>query len=306
MTAQSIQGHSDVAHANLPAGAADEQGAGVKLVARFQPWRWIIGLLIVVCLGLVINSFANNKAFEWPVVGEYFFNPVIMRGLWLTLWLTFVVTVTSLVLGTVVATMRMSDNRFLSGLAWLYVWVFRSVPLLVQLLFWFNIAYLYPRLTVGIPFGPTLFSSGMNELITPITAAFIGLSLHEIAYASEFIRGGILSVEHGQREAGDALGLSRTRIFMRIVLPQAMRSIIPAAGNLLIMTLKSTSIVSVIATPDLLYSAQFIYDKNYKVLPLLMVATIWYAIVTSILSAIQHYVESYFARGTRKRMTAEV
>lgn len=305
MTARSLANLHRIGADGSAVSKPGDQVPKIKLVPRPRRWRWITGLLIVGCFGLLINSFASNQAFEWPVVGEYFFNPIIMRGLWLTLWLTSMVTITSLVFGTLIATMRLSDNPFLSGTAWIYVWVFRSVPLLVLLLFWFNIAYLYPELIISIPFGPTLFESGMNDLITPVTAAFIALSLHEVAYASEFIRGGVLSVDQGQHEAGDALGLGRIRIFLRIVLPQAMRSIIPAAGNLLIMTLKSTSIVSVIATPDLLYAAQFIYQKNYKVLPLLMVATIWYAIVISILSVIQHHIEAYFARGTRTRATAE-
>jgi polar amino acid transport system permease protein len=181
--------------------------------------------------------------------------------------------------------MRLSGNPVLVGVGWGDVWLFRSVPLLVQLLFWFNIGALYPAL------------SGSTAVIGPMTAVIIGLVLHEAAYAAEVVRGGIVSVEAGQVEAGLALGMGRGRILRRIVLPQAMRSIVPGAGNLLIGTLKGTSIVSVLAVQDLLHSVQLIYNRNYLVIPLLLVATLWYVVVTSLLSIGQHYVERYYSRG---------
>jgi polar amino acid transport system permease protein len=205
-----------------------------------------------------------------------------------------------MVFGTILATFRLSKNPVLSLLAWIYIWVFRSVPLLVQLLLWFNIAYLYPVLKIGIPFGPTLLEGQSNQLISATTAAFLGLTLHETAYAAEIVRGGILGVDHGQTEAGDALGLSRYRILRRVILPQAMRSIVPAAGNLLIGTLKGTAIVSVIAVDELLYAAQFIYNRTFEIVPLLFVATIWYMVMTSILSVGQYFLERYYGRGATR------
>lgn len=191
-------------------------------------------------------------------------------------------------LGTLLAVLRLSGNRVLQAVSWGYVWLFRSTPILVQLLFWFNIGALYPEI-LGVR---------TVNLLGPVTVAVIGLTLHEAAYAAEVVRGGILSVERGQIEAAQSLGLGPWRRLRRIVLPQAMRSIVPPAGNMLIGTLKGTSIVSIIAVQDLLYSVQLVYHRTYQVIPLLLVATIWYAVVTSLLSIGQHYIERHYARGT--------
>jgi polar amino acid transport system permease protein len=205
-------------------------------------------------------------------------------------------------LGTVLAVMRLSGNPVLRTLSWGYVWIFRSTPLLVQLLFWFNIGALYPTLGLGIPFGPEFVTVKTVNLLGPTLTAVIGLTLHETAYAAEVVRGGILSVDAGQTEAAQALGLSRRRTLRRVVVPQAMRSIVPTAGNMLIGTLKGTSIVSVLAVHDLLYSVQLVYNQTYQVIPLLMVATLWYAAVTSVLGAGQYYVERYYARGDSRAL----
>ncbi|MFI0369327.1 amino acid ABC transporter permease [Actinomadura sp. 1N219] len=286
--------------AKEPGAAGTRAGENAVLIGRRHPWRWVSGALAVVVAGAVLKSILTNEALEWDVVREFFLDGGIRKGLWTTIWLTLAVTGVGLLLGTFIAAMRMSKNPVLSGLAWLYIWIFRSVPLLVQLLLWFNIAYLYPTISLSVPFGPALFSGASNELISPLMAAFLGLTLHEAAYAAEIVRGGILSVDQGQTEAGDALGLSRVRIFRRIVLPQAMRSIVPAAGNMLIGTLKGTSIVSVIAVTELLYSAQFIYNRTFQVVPLLVVATLWYIIMTTILSFLQYFVERYYGRGATR------
>lgn len=274
------------------------------IVGRNHPLRTLAAILALLLVAWVINVLLRNPAFEWSVVVTYFFHPNIMRGLVTTLWLTAAVTALSIVLGTAVAAMRLSSNYILQTGAWGYVWIFRSTPLLVQLLFWFNIGYLFPTISVGLPFGPVFYEINSRDLISPLSAALLGLTLHVTSYASEIIRGGISSVPAGQIEAAQVLGISSRRIFMRIVLPQSMRSIIPSIGNLLIDTLKSTSIISVLAVPDLLYSAQLIYNKNYKVVPLLMVATLWYVIITTILSVIQYRVEKYFARGAARQAVA--
>ncbi|MFD1149182.1 amino acid ABC transporter permease [Saccharothrix hoggarensis] len=262
-----------------------ESPAVPRIVPLRRPGRWVSAAVVLAALGVLLWSMATNEQFQWAVVARYFTAEAVLRGLGLTLWLTAATLVLGFLLGGLLAVMRLSGNPVLVGVSWGYVWLFRSVPLLVQLLFWFNIGALYPAL------------SGSTAVIGPLTAVIIGLVLHEAAYAAEVVRGGILSVEAGQVEAGLALGMRRSRVLRRIVLPQAMRSIVPGAGNLLIGTLKGTSIVSVLAVQDLLYSVQLIYNRNYLIIPLLLVATIWYVIVTSLLSAAQYWVERYYSRG---------
>jgi polar amino acid transport system permease protein len=196
--------------------------------------------------------------------------------------------------------MRLSANPVLRSLSFGYVWLVRSVPPLVQLLFWYEIASLYPQLSLGIPFGHEFVTVRTAHLFTGILAAFVGLTVDIAAFSAEIVRGGILSVERGQSEAAEALGLGRGRIFRRIVLPQAMPAIVPATGNLLIGLLKATSIVSVIAVQDLLYSVQLIYQQNFLIMPLLMVATLWYIILTTLLSIGQYFIERHYARGKRR------
>jgi polar amino acid transport system permease protein len=264
--------------------------------------RRTVAVLLLALLGLTVHSLANNKAVQWDVVASWFTSESVLRGLYTTLWLTAVCTALGFVIGTVLAVLRLSGNPVLSSLAWGYIWIFRSTPLLVQLLFWFNIGALYPKLSIGIPFGPEFASADARNLISSTTAAIIGLTLHEAAYAAEIVRGGVLSVDAGQTEAAQALGLSKARILRRVVLPQAMRAIVPPAGNMLIGTLKGTSIVSVVAVGDLLYSVQLVYNRTYEVIPLLMVASIWYVIVTSVLTVGQFYVERYYARGAARKL----
>ncbi|MFF9067690.1 amino acid ABC transporter permease [Streptomyces sp. NPDC014891] len=259
-----------------------------RIVPTRRAGQWAAAGLVLVLLALGLVSVVRNKAFQWDVVAEYFTSTSVLRGLGLTLWLTALVMVLGFVLGTLLAVLRLSDNPVLRAVSWGYVWFFRSTPILVQLLFWFNIGALYPQI-LGV--------STVN-LLGPVSVAVIGLTLHEAAYAAEVVRGGILSVDRGQLEAAQSLGLGRWRRLSRIVLPQAMRAIVPPAGNMLIGTLKGTSIVSVIAVQDLLYSTQLIYHRTYEVIPLLLVATLWYVAVTSVLSLGQHYVERHYARGT--------
>jgi polar amino acid transport system permease protein len=262
----------------------------VRIVPQRRYGQWLAAAVVLVLLGFAVESVLRNDAFQWDVVGDYFTSAAVLRGLWLTLWLTAVVMVLGFALGTLLAAARLSANPVLRAVSWGYVWLFRSIPILVQLLLWFNIGALYPRI-LGVR---------TVDLLGPVAVAVIGLTLHEAAYAAEVVRGGILSVGAGQIEAAQALGLSRWRRWWRIVLPQAMRSIVPPAGNLLIGTLKGTSIVSVIAVQDLLYSTQLVYHQTYQVIPLLMVATVWYTVVTSVLGVGQAYVEKRFARGTER------
>ncbi|MFE3073934.1 amino acid ABC transporter permease [Streptomyces sp. NPDC059247] len=264
----------------------DEPAPRIVPARRAGQWTAAGAVLVLLALGLV--SVIGNRAFQWDVVADYFTSASVLRGLGLTLWLTALVMALGFALGTLLAVLRLSANPVLRAVSWGYVWFFRSTPILVQLLFWFNIGALYPQI-LGV--------STVN-LLGPVSVAVIGLTLHEAAYAAEVVRGGILSVDRGQIEAAQSLGLGRWRRLGRIVLPQAMPAIVPPAGNMLIGTLKGTSIVSVIAVQDLLYSTQLIYHRTYEVVPLLLVATLWYVAVTSVLGIGQHYVEKRYARGT--------
>ncbi|MFI5681467.1 amino acid ABC transporter permease [Streptomyces cellulosae] len=267
-----------------------ERADSLTIVPQRRLGQWTAAVAVLALLALAVTSVLRNEAFQWDVVADYFTSDAVLRGLWLTLWLTAVVMVLGFVLGTLLAAARLSANPVLRSVSWGYVWLFRSIPILVQLLLWFNIGALYPQI-LGVK---------TVDLLGPVTVAIIGLTLHEAAYAAEVVRGGILSVDRGQIEAAQALGLSRWRRWRRIVLPQAMRSIVPPAGNMLIGTLKGTSIVSVIAVQDLLYSVQLVYHRTYQVIPLLMVATVWYTVVTSVLSLGQYYVEKHYARGSER------
>ncbi|HLL34920.1 MAG TPA: amino acid ABC transporter permease, partial [Streptomyces sp.] len=271
-----------------------------RIVPRRHVGRRLAAVAALLAFAMVVNSVVRNDAFQWEVVGRYFTTGAVLDGLLLTLWLTGAVMVLGFALGIPLAVARLSANPVLRTLSWGYVWVFRSTPLLVQLLFWFNIGALYPTLGLGIPFGPQFVTVQTVNLLGPTLTAVVGLTLHEAAYAAEVVRGGILSVDPGQSEAAQALGLGRWHTLRRIVVPQAMRSIVPTAGNMLIGTLKGTSIVSVLAVHDLLYSVQLVYNQTYQVIPLLMVATLWYVAVTTVLGAAQFHVERHYARGTAR------
>jgi polar amino acid transport system permease protein len=279
---------------------SDADLLAAKLVPLRRPGRWLTAALVLVLLAMLVHTVLTNPRFQWDVVGRYFTTAAVLHGLWLTVWLTAAVMVCGYVLGTGLAVLRLSGNPILRSVSFGYVWLVRSVPPLVQLLFWYELASLYPRLSLGIPFGHEFVTVRTAHLFTGLLAAFVGLTLDVAAFSAEIIRGGILSVDPGQAEAAAALGMRPGRIFRRVVLPQAMPAIIPASGNLLIGMLKATSIVSVIAVQDLLYSVQLIYNQNFLVIPLLLVATAWYVILTTVLSIGQHYVERHYGRGTSR------
>jgi len=264
---------------------------------RMHPWRVVTGVLLALVTVQIVVFFATNERFDWPVVAEYLFNPSVLMGLGMSIMLTVIGMVLGSILGTALAAGQLSDFAPLRWACIVFVGVFRGVPPLVQLIFWYNLAYLLPRITVGVPFGPELFSWSTNDLITPLTAAIIGLSLHEAAYMAEIVRAGILSVDQGQRDAAAAMGFSRWHSFTRVVLPQAMRVIIPPTGSQVIALLKGTSLVSVIAMGDLLHSVQVIYNRTYEVVPMLIVAVIWYLVVVTALTLVQRRVERHFSKG---------
>ncbi|MFC8452398.1 amino acid ABC transporter permease [Kitasatospora sp. NPDC057223] len=283
-----------------PADHLPDPLTDAPIVARRRPGQLVSAAFALLLLAMAVNSVVRNKAFQWDVVADYFTSTSVIDGLLLTLWLTGATLSLGFVLGTVLATMRLSANPVLRTIGWGYIWLFRSTPPLVQLLFFFNIGALYPTLGLGIPFGPEFVTFKTVNLLGPTLTAVIGLTLLEAAYAAEVVRGGILSVDRGQLEAAQALGLGRGRVLRRIIIPQAMRSIVPTAGNMLISALKGTSIVSVLAVSDLLYSVQLVYNQTYQVIPMLLVATIWYLVVTTVLSVGQYYIERHYARGATR------
>jgi polar amino acid transport system permease protein len=276
----------------------------VKVVPARHWWRWVLSALVAFVVAQFLWSLVTNDRYEWNVFAEYFFSESIFRSLGVTLGLTVVSVVGGFILGAVLANFRLSKSPLLSGSAYTYIWFFRSVPLLVQILVWYNLGYLYPSLGLGTPFTTDfwLVSFSTTTLITAFAAASIGLTLHQAAYFAEIIRGGILSVDQGQLEASAALGLPRRVRFFRIVLPQAARAILPNFFNEVIGLVKGTSVVFVVALPELFYTVQVIYNRNQRVIPLLLVAVVWYAIITTVLSIVQFYVERYYAKGAHREL----
>lgn len=269
------------------------------IVPRPRPWRWVGSVAVALVAVAVVSSFLTNPNYRWDVVAGYLFDPRILRGLGTTMTLTAIGMTVAAVLGLALAVMRLSESRLVRGTAGAYVWVFRGTPVLVQLILWYNLAILVPTISIGIPFGPTLWSADTNDLITPWTAAILGLALNEAAYLGEIIRSGIISVDRGQTEAANALGMGKVHTFRRIVLPQALRVIVPPAFNEAIGLLKYSSVVSVIALPELLYSGQLIYARTYETIPVLLVVCIWYLAVVSVLTALESRLEARLGAGFR-------
>lgn len=264
-----------------------------------HPARSIAAVLAVVVAGGMAWSLAENPNLHWSVIGHYLFAGLVFRGLWTTVWLTVAAMAIGVGGGMVLAVMRLSQNPVLVAVAATVVWAFRGTPLLVQIIFWGYLGALYPNVMLGIPFTHVAFySQPTSSLITGSVAALLALGLNEMAYASEIVRAGILAVDHGQTEAAYSLGMSPTQTTRRIVLPQAMRVIVPPMGNETITMLKSTALVSVISGHDLLTNLQNVYSQNFQVVPLLVVASIWYLALTSVLSVPQSWLERRYARGS--------
>jgi len=278
-------------HPSEMTGAQASSGDKVTIAPRRHPWRWVGGALIAFILFRIASSMVSNENFGWDIVAEYLFSPVVLSGLGLTIWLTVVAMTLGIVLGLVLAVMALSTNPMARYPANVYLWLFRGTPVLVQLIFWYNLAALYPAIQLGLPFGQVLAEYSTNALITPYTAALLGLSLNEAAYMAEITRAGISSIDRGQEEAAKSLGMVRLLTLRRIILPQALRVIIPPTGNQVIGMLKMTSLVSVISLYDLLYSVQGVSARTFQVIPMLIVACVWYLFMTSVLSLGQKYIE---------------
>jgi polar amino acid transport system permease protein len=278
----------------------------IKAVPVRRPGRWVAAAIVLLIAVAVVRSVISNPRFQWHVVGQYLFDSRILHGVLVTIELTVIAMVIGIVLGIVLAVMRLSPNPLVSGASWLYIYVFRGTPLLVQLLFWEFISALYPKVALGIPFGPSFIHVNANTLITPFAAAILGLALNEGAYMAEIVRAGIISVDEGQTEAALSIGMSRIQTMRRIVLPQAMRVIVPPTGNETISMLKNTALVSVIGYAELLFEAQQIYAATYQTIPLLIVASIWYLAMTSVLYVGQHFIERHFGRGFSRDRRGEM
>ncbi|WP_248310248.1 amino acid ABC transporter permease [Bosea sp. 117] len=281
-------------------GARAERDPGTTtdiIVPARHPGRWLAAAVIIVLCASFAHSVASNPGYQWNVVWQYLTYHTVLMGLGWTLALTASSMFIGIGLGIVAALMRQSSNPILSVVAAAYIWLFRGAPLMVQLIFWYNLAALYPTIDIGLPFLPPLVSLSTNEVITPLVAALLGLGLNEGAYMAEIVRSGLLSVDSGQREAAQSLGMSPAYTLRRIILPQALRVIVPPTGNEVIGMLKATSLVSILAFSDLLYSVQGIYGRTFQTIPLLIVATIWYLVASTLLSLVQQYLERRYGRG---------
>ncbi|WP_432038494.1 amino acid ABC transporter permease [Streptomyces cucumeris] len=265
-----------------------------------RPGRTFAAVLATLCAAGIAWSFATNPNVEWHTVGAYLFAQLTVQGVWVTFYLTVVSMLIGVAGGTLIAVMALSDNYVLRTIATSYTALFRGTPVLVQIIFWGFIGAFFPNVTIGIPFTDIVaYSAPTSSLVSATTAAILALGLNEIAYAAEIVRGGIESVDPGQREAASALGLSPATTMRRIVLPQAMRVIVPPMGNEVITMLKTTSLVSVIAGNDLMTNLQQVYSQNYKVIPLLVVASLWYLALTAVFTLGQRQLERHYGRGTQ-------
>ena len=291
------------------ANAVGLQPEAIKAVPVRHPGRWVaaivVGAIAAYILYTVVTAIQNDHTKQgsgWAAVGHYLFNPLIFRGILVTLELTVLAMAVGIVLGVILAVMRLSPNPVMSWVSWLYIWFFRGTPVLVQIFFWFNLNLVLKSIDIGIPFTSFWLHANTNTLIPPFVAALLGLGFNEAAYMAEIVRAGIISVEHGQTEAAQALGMNRGLVMRRIVLPQAMRVIIPPTGNETISMLKTTSLAFTASVTELFTRQQQIATATYDVLELLIVASIWYLVMTSVLTVGQYYVERHFGRGTLRGM----
>ncbi|PRA81186.1 amino acid ABC transporter permease [Microbacterium sp. MYb66] len=270
---------------------SDDSSTAERVIPVRHRGRFVAGTVAIILLGGLLYFFATNEQIRWDAVGRYLFGPTVLQGVWVTIQLTVLSMVIGVVLGVVLAVMRQSANGVLRWIAGLYIWFFRGTPVLVQIVFWFNIALFVPMIGVGE------FQVSTNQLVTGFVAALLALSLNEAAYMAEIIRAGITSIDRGQGEAAAALGYTPLQTMTRIILPQALRVIVPPTGNETINMLKTTSLVSVVAAQDLLTRVQEISARNYLVIELLIVASIWYIAMTTVASVGQYYLERRLSRG---------
>jgi polar amino acid transport system permease protein len=256
----------------------------IKAIPLRHPWRWVSAVVVLALAAAAVYTFAAAPTLDWRVVGQYLFFPRILQGIVVTLELTIIAMAIGVSLGVLFAVMRLSVNPVLSSVSWFYIWFFRGTPVLVQIFFWYNVALILPYLKIGIPFTHIEWIGTTNQIDSPFIAAILGLGLNEAAYMSEIVRAGIISVDQGQTEAAQALGMTRVRVMRRIVLPQAMRVILPPTGNETISMLKTSSLASIATVGELFYVQEQVASATFNVVELLIVASLWYLVMTSVLT----------------------
>ncbi|KUI34088.1 ABC transporter permease [Mycobacterium sp. IS-1590] len=282
--------------------------AAIDAVPLRHPWRWVAAVVIAILVALFLYGAATNDSYRWSTYWEYLFNErVLTVGVLNTLQLTIYSMVLAILLGVLLAVMRLSPNPVLKAVAWVYLWIFRGTPVYVQLVFWGLLPTIYQNLQLGVPFGPSLLQVDLQSLSIPFLLAILGLALNEAAYMAEIIRAGISSVPEGQAEASTALGMSWGMTMRRTVLPQAMRVIIPPTGNEVISMLKTTSLVTAVPFTLDLYgiTSREIAARIFEPVPLLLVAATWYLAITSVLMVGQYYLERYYSRGASRKLTTK-
>lgn len=287
---------------SLQRGAPGEDPRGthvdLEAIPLRRPWRWVSAAVVLIFVAALVQSVATNENVKYPIIAQYLFDWRIVNGVWLTIALTVSSMIVSTLIAVLIASMRLSPNPVLSSIAWVYVWLFRGTPLLVQVVLWGYLGLLWRNIVIGIPFTDIAFLSvDTNTLIPALVAGFLALTLNQGAYSAEIVRAGMLSVDEGQREAAYSLGMSALATFRRILLPQAMRVIIPPMGNETISMLKNTSLLSVIAVLELYTQATLISSQNLYQVELLVVISVWYLALTSVLSIPQFYLERRYGRG---------
>jgi polar amino acid transport system permease protein len=279
-----------------------ERPQAIRAVPVRHPGRWVAAVVVLAIAAEVVGTVVTSPGLQWSVVGDYLFQGLVLGGVQLTIELTVVAMLIGVVLGVVLAVMRLSPNPVVSSVSWLYIWFFRGTPVLVQIFFWYNLNSVLHHIGIGIPFTSIALQADTNSLIPAVLAVILGLGLNEAAYMAEIIRAGIISVDQGQTEAAQALGMHRLLVMRRIVLPQAMRVIIPPTGNETISMLKTTSLAVIAAVPELFTRSEQISNANFDIIELAIVASIWYLFMTSILTFGQFYLERYFARGAQREL----
>jgi polar amino acid transport system permease protein len=292
----------------------------IRAVPVRHPGRWVTVAVVAVLAAMFVHLLVTNDRFEWAFIVDSMFAPPILRGVQTTIVMTLLAMTIGIVLGVVVAVMRLSPNPVLSASAWLFTWFFRAVPRIVLLVLFGNLGILWERLELGLPFdrqigalfgiddfSARIFGLDARTFLTGFLAGLLGLALSEAAYMAEIVRGGILSVNPGQSEAAAALGLRRGQTLRRIVLPQAMRAIIPPTGNELIALLKDTALLAYVpVTNELWFQLSSIGARTFKLFPMLVAACLWYLFLTSVLMVAQHFIERYFSRGFGTTQRARV
>ncbi|MFZ0323263.1 MAG: amino acid ABC transporter permease [Actinomycetes bacterium] len=287
---------------SAPATERAGRPEAIQAVPVRHPGRWVASILVLVVVAMFVHGITTNERWDWSTQFQYILSPQVLRGVWTTVWLTIVSMLIGVALGAILAVMRLSPNPILSGAAWVYIWVFRGTPIIVQLFLWANVAYLYREMTVGVPFGPGFLTMQTRDLIPYFMAALLGLGLNEGAYMAEIVRAGILSVDEGQEEAATAIGMSRGQTLRRIVLPQAMRVIVPPTGNETISMLKTTSLVLIIPYGELFFVTGNLGTTLFKPFPFAILASIWYLAMTSLMMIGQYYIERHYAKGAMRNL----